>query len=250
MKATTITTSDGHELIYGPAASGKTRTAKQCIASDYEHDRDPWIIDPGRINLPEEEEGDRCRIASTVKEARALLYAACGIHVGRFGIRRRSYPSSGKNFPITVTIEEASEVFRDAACRQLTERLVRCARKQNVRLRVIVRNLNLESFGGSELIRSALVSDDPVDQAMAVYDNLNATEQREVFRTMYRAVAAYRYTGNTDRLIRFAESMHGMVILETRHPDVREQIRNAPKTVREAGGTVDTADVIRQLREA
>jgi hypothetical protein len=92
------------------------------------------------------------------------------------------------------------------------------------------------------------VDNPEVAQAMAVYDDLNADEQREVFRTVYRAVAAYRHSGNVDPLVRLAESVDGMVVHETNQPGVREKIRNAPKTAREAGGVVDTAEVIRQLR--
>jgi hypothetical protein len=92
------------------------------------------------------------------------------------------------------------------------------------------------------------VDDRDVAQAMAVYDVLNTDEQREVFRTVYRAVAAYRHTGDIDHLIKLADSVEGMVVHETNQPGVREKIRNAPKTARAAGGVVDTAEVIRQLR--
>lgn len=87
-----------------------------------------------------------------------------------------------------------------------------------------------------------------VEQALAVYDVLNASEQREVFASVYRAVAAYRHTGDVDHLVRLAESVDGMVIHETNQPGVRAKIRNAAKTAREAGGVVETAEVVRQLR--
>jgi hypothetical protein len=205
MKATIITTSDGHELIYGPVASGKTYTAKQRITNDYADDRHPWIIDLDRMSLPEENESDECRIASTVKETRTLLHNACGVHVGTFGIRRR-YPA-GSRSRIMITIEEASEVFADPKCRRLTERLLRCARKENIRLRVIVRNLTLESFGGSELIRSALLSDDPIERAMGVYRGMTGVEREQVFRSMAGAVAGFAETRNAAALATFADNM-------------------------------------------
>ncbi|GAB2813049.1 hypothetical protein GCM10027176_16860 [Actinoallomurus bryophytorum] len=92
------------------------------------------------------------------------------------------------------------------------------------------------------------VDDTDVAQAMAVYDVLNTDEQREVFRTVYRAVAAYRHTSDIDHLKKLADSVEGMVVHETNHPGVREKIRNVPKTARAAGGVVDTAEVIRRLR--
>lgn len=248
--ATVTRTTAGHEVIYGPMASGKTYIAKQRITADYMDDRRPWIIDLDRMSLPEENESDECRIASTVKEARALLQNACGVYVGRFGIRRR-YPA-GAGARITVTIEEASEVFRDATCRQLTERLLQCAHREDVRLRVIVRNLTLESFGGSQQIRSALVSDDPVDQAMSVYDNLNPPERREVYRSMIRAMTAFGRTGDAAHLVRFTESMEGMVRLETQHPGARAAIRAASgrRLPSGPGEGVPLDEVVAELRNA
>lgn len=92
-------------------------------------------------------------------------------------------------------------------------------------------------------------SDDPeIVQAMTVYDNLPVDEQREIFRTLYRAVAAFGRTENIDHLVRFAKSVEGMVLTETKQPGTLQAIRNAPKTVSEAGGSVDAGEVLKQLR--
>jgi hypothetical protein len=99
----------------------------------------------------------------------------------------------------------------------------------------------------------AAPGEDPqVDQAMAVYDNLNATEQREVFRTVYRAVAEYGRTRHVDHLIRLAESVEGMVRIESHDPGAREAIRRSagsPLPSSAAEG-VDLDDVVKELREA
>lgn len=91
--------------------------------------------------------------------------------------------------------------------------------------------------------------DDPeIVAAMAVYDNLNDDERREIFRGLYRSVTAFSRSSDIDYLLRFAKSIQGMVILENKHPEVRDRIRNAPRSAREAGGTVDIAEVRKLLR--
>lgn len=93
-------------------------------------------------------------------------------------------------------------------------------------------------------------NDDPeIVEAMKVYDNLNDTERREVFRNLCRSVTAFSRTSDIDYLVEFAKSVRGMVILESKHPEVRDKIRNAPRTAREAGGSVDFAEVYRLLKE-
>ena len=89
-----------------------------------------------------------------------------------------------------------------------------------------------------------------MDQAMRVYDEaLTDAERREVFRSIYRAVTAYRQSSDVDHLVRVAESIEGMVVHETNRPGLHERMRNAPKTAQEAGGIADTAEVLRLLRE-
>lgn len=69
--------------------------------------------------------------------------------------------------------------------------------------------------------------DDPqVEKAMGVWDALDAGERREVFRTLYRAVLAHRRTSDIDHFIRFAESVDGMVRLESA-TDLRRVIRDS-----------------------
>ncbi|ROO84553.1 hypothetical protein EDD29_2080 [Actinocorallia herbida] len=67
--------------------------------------------------------------------------------------------------------------------------------------------------------------DDPqVARAMAVWDALTADEQRELFRSLYRRVEAYRRTSQVDHLVTFADSVEGMVRLESR-TDLRQILR-------------------------
>lgn len=41
----------------------------------------------------------------------------------------------------------------------------------------------------------------------------------------------------------------GMPILEAKHPEIREMIRNAPRTAAEAGGTIPFEEVYALLRD-
>lgn len=92
--------------------------------------------------------------------------------------------------------------------------------------------------------------DDPeIVEAMKVYDNLNDAERREIFRNLCRSVTAFSRTSRIDYLMEFAKSVRGMMILESKHPEVRDKIRNAPRTADEAGGAVDFSEVYRLLRE-
>jgi hypothetical protein len=85
---------------------------------------------------------------------------------------------------------------------------------------------------------------------MRVYDQtLNDTERREVFRTLYGAVATYRQSSNIDHLLVLAESVEGMVVNEINQPGTIEKIRNRPRTVEEAGGFADSEEVLRLLQE-
>lgn len=94
------------------------------------------------------------------------------------------------------------------------------------------------------------VDDPQVKQAMHVYDSaLNDDERREVFRSVYRAVTAWRQTSDVDHLTALAESVDGLVIHETNQPGTREKIRNRPRTIAEAGGLVETEEVVRLLQE-
>jgi hypothetical protein len=67
--------------------------------------------------------------------------------------------------------------------------------------------------------------DDPqVTTALAVWDALNDDERREVFASLYRAVLAHQRTSHIDHLVRFAESVDGMVRLEST-TDLRQILR-------------------------
>ncbi|MFF4241479.1 hypothetical protein ACFYYL_36930 [Actinomadura geliboluensis] len=91
--------------------------------------------------------------------------------------------------------------------------------------------------------------DDPqVKVAMGVWDQLTADEQRELFRSMYRTVAAYGQTKNVDHLVRFAESVNGMVRLESA-TDLRQRIRDQRKVVPEPADPVEIENLLRHLEE-
>lgn len=91
--------------------------------------------------------------------------------------------------------------------------------------------------------------DDPqVEQAMGVWDNLSPGEQREVFRTLYRSVAAHQRTSDIDHLIRFAESVDGMVRFEA-GTNLRQTIRDTTAAPGKPQREVDFADMARQLEE-
>jgi len=94
--------------------------------------------------------------------------------------------------------------------------------------------------------------DDPqITQAMAVYDTFNAEEQREVFQAMMRAVTAFGRTGDIDHLTRFAESVNGMVRLESLDPGLREEIRSrsGKPLPADAHAGIPLAEAVKLLRE-
>jgi hypothetical protein len=69
-------------------------------------------------------------------------------------------------------------------------------------------------------------TDDPqIVQAMAVWDRLTGRERRELFRTLVRTVTAYERTEDVAHLTRLADSIGGMVRLET-HTNLREILRS------------------------
>lgn len=84
--------------------------------------------------------------------------------------------------------------------------------------------------------------------ALAVYDNLIDAERRELFTSTYRAVLADGRGDGGARLESFAHSLRSMVVLESRHPEARDRIRNAARTSAEAGGSVPFEDVYAVLR--
>lgn len=194
----------GHEVIYGPVGCGKTFKAKERIDEDIRNDRSVWIIDLDGQSLPSELDlaGEP---ATTVEEARRLLDAAQGIRRrGLFGRRRRSAATPS---PITVTIEEAPRVLADPVCRRRMETLLKDAEKYRVRVRLVVRSLALESFGGSDLIRSAFVGDNAVERAVGVYRGMTESEREHVFRETAAAVAEFDLTGDSEPLTVFAAGL-------------------------------------------
>ena len=86
-----------------------------------------------------------------------------------------------------------------------------------------------------------------IAQAMDVWDALTAEEQREVFRSLAAVVSAYGRTKDVDALVRFAESVDGMVRLES-----TTGLRQAIRDTRDAPGApaqVSFADMARRLKE-
>ncbi|MEU4824846.1 hypothetical protein AB0H37_23495 [Actinomadura sp. NPDC023710] len=89
--------------------------------------------------------------------------------------------------------------------------------------------------------------DDPqVKVAMGVWDALTSDEQREVFQSLYRTVAAYGHTKDIDHLTRFAESVDRMVRLEST-TDLRQRIRDQRNAVPEPADPADVEDLLRRL---
>jgi hypothetical protein len=91
-------------------------------------------------------------------------------------------------------------------------------------------------------------NDPQVEAAMGVWDALEPDEQGEVFRSLYRAVAAYGQTKDIDHLTRFAESIARMVRLEST-TDLRQRIRDQRKAEPEPADPADVEDLLRRLEE-
>jgi hypothetical protein len=68
-------------------------------------------------------------------------------------------------------------------------------------------------------------NDPDVIRAMAVWDALKGTEQREVFLALCRSTVAYEDTGDTTHMTRLADSITGMVHLES-STNLRETLRS------------------------
>jgi len=87
-----------------------------------------------------------------------------------------------------------------------------------------------------------------VETAMTVWDDLTASEQRELFRSLYRHVAAYGHTKDVDHLVRFAESVDGMVRLEST-TDLRQVIRDSRNVTPEPADEAAVEEMLRRLEE-
>lgn len=90
-------------------------------------------------------------------------------------------------------------------------------------------------------------SDTWVERAMRSYDTLTPSEQREVFRALCQSVIAWRRALDASYLIRFAESIEGMVYHES-CPGF-QQARRAKPALPAPGEGASLAEVIKQLRE-
>jgi len=83
---------------------------------------------------------------------------------------------------------------------------------------------------------------------MGVYDILRPHEQREVFRSVYRAVTAFNRTGDVVHLTRLANSLKTTILLHG-HPPTRQAILTSQTEPSPAEDLKDVADLVRQLRE-
>jgi hypothetical protein len=93
--------------------------------------------------------------------------------------------------------------------------------------------------GGS---MTTTIGDRVIAQAMAVYDTLNEGERRTVFETTVRAAL-------TGDMHSFAESLLGMVRLETQHPEARQAIRDVQnRPAPEPGAGIPLGNMIAVLR--
>lgn len=86
-----------------------------------------------------------------------------------------------------------------------------------------------------------------IAQAMGVWDALTAAEQREMFRSLAVVVAAYGRTKNVDDLVKLAESVDGMVRLES-GTGLRQAIRETCGAPSKPAG-VTFADMAERLKE-
>lgn len=102
---------------------------------------------------------------------------------------------------------------------------------------------------GRQVPPSQIAGDDPaIVQAMTVWKQLTPAEQANVFGAVMRAVTAFGRTKNVDHLVRLAESIDGMVLIEQQPGFV--QARRAPVTPpARQGEALGIAEVIRQLQE-
>lgn len=173
-----------HEVIYGPAAAGKTYKARKRIADDHANGDEIWVIDPTRMEQPRWADSDSgAEYAGSLDEARQLLARA----VERAEARLASIHPSHERYqgpPISLTIESAALVLADATCRAHTEHLFKLARKARINIRLIQPALTLEAFGGSTAIRDTVfeVSGHTSVYALVRAGELEAFWERHVSR--------------------------------------------------------------------
>lgn len=91
------------------------------------------------------------------------------------------------------------------------------------------------------------VDDPQIVQAVNVDDSFTVQEQREIFRTMFRAVTAFGRTGNVDHLTQFAENVSGMVHLESQ-AGFRQTLRDEPVAPPRPEETVGLEEALKLLR--
>jgi hypothetical protein len=96
--------------------------------------------------------------------------------------------------------------------------------------------------------RGTSVDESRIVQAMAVWDQLTAAEQREVFRGVAEAVSEFGRAKDIDVLVTLAERVNGMVRAES-HPGFTEARRRPPEPPGGPDVGPGTAELIRQLRE-
>ncbi|GIH22512.1 hypothetical protein Aph01nite_08220 [Acrocarpospora phusangensis] len=92
------------------------------------------------------------------------------------------------------------------------------------------------------------LDDNHVIRAMVVYDVLKTPEQREIFRSTYRAVTAFKRTGDIDHLVRFANSIETMILLDG-DPATRQAILDAPDLPVPDADLHDVQELIKELQE-
>lgn len=166
-----------HDLISGSTDSGKSTAVGQLLAEELHSGVIvSWVIDPqGGMSLPDWQNSVD-RYARNIAEARDLLKEgrdrmyARGDMLGALkwtDEKGRPRPGVGSFTPgdprhglmmLSITIDEADRVLKDADCRQYVEEMVNMSRKTGIKLRLVSHVPLMAGIGNSQDIADGVKS--------------------------------------------------------------------------------------------
>lgn len=154
-----------HELIHGDLGTGKTGLTKVMLNDDITYGFDNRVVDPF-VALPEyaNRVAQFARTPDNIDELLASLLADTltrAEHVASLGIEGFDIDDDRHGLGlVSVTIEAADDVLRNARRARMVEQTMRMSRRAGVRFRLVVPSLSIASFGCSELIRATMTDAD------------------------------------------------------------------------------------------
>jgi hypothetical protein len=135
-----------HEVIVGPAGDTRTRIVSDHLAADVAHSTAGTLMIDVRVTHPHWAYFS----AKSVDNAKRLLSDA---------LARKANERSRL---LVITIESANEILKVASCRALVEQILH-TEGLGIKFRLVVPSLDLANFGGSTVIRDAVLAGDVIE---------------------------------------------------------------------------------------